>query len=84
MLVQLEYSCFSQLITFRYAGNDIPAGDGFEFLAPTTRRNALRALRAMQLSKPGIVYLTDIFSIMLVKSVFYNACGTWFSLPLKI
>ncbi|CAK7356901.1 unnamed protein product [Dovyalis caffra] len=26
---------------------------GFEFLAPTTRRNALRVLRAMQLPKPG-------------------------------
>ena len=28
---------------------------GFEFLAPTTRRNALRVLRAMQLPKPGMV-----------------------------
>jgi hypothetical protein len=28
---------------------------GFEFLAPTTRRNALRVLRAMQLPKPGLV-----------------------------
>jgi midasin len=26
---------------------------GFEFLTPTTRRNALRVLRAMQLPKPG-------------------------------
>lgn len=29
---------------------------GFEFLAPTTRRNALRVLRAMQLPKPGMVH----------------------------
>ncbi|KAL8100236.1 hypothetical protein AgCh_032471 [Apium graveolens] len=36
-------------------GNDSPAGDDFEFLAPTTRRNALRALRAMQLSKPVLL-----------------------------
>nr|XP_017246046.1 PREDICTED: midasin isoform X2 [Daucus carota subsp. sativus] len=36
-------------------GNDIPAGDGFEFLAPTTRRNALRVLRAMQLVKPVLL-----------------------------
>lgn len=28
---------------------------GFEFLAPTTRRNTLRVLRAMQLPKPGMV-----------------------------
>ncbi|KAL2462441.1 ATPase [Forsythia ovata] len=28
---------------------------GFEFLAPTTRRNALRVLRAMQLSKPVLL-----------------------------
>lgn len=43
-----------------YVGNDIPAGDGFEFLAPTTRRNALRVLRAMQLVKPGIVYVMPV------------------------
>ncbi|CAK9179916.1 unnamed protein product [Ilex paraguariensis] len=29
--------------------------EGFEFLAPTTRRNALRVLRAMQLSKPVLL-----------------------------
>ncbi|CAN1795130.1 MDN1 [Linum perenne] len=28
---------------------------GFEFLAPTTRRNAMRVLRAMQLSKPALL-----------------------------
>ncbi|KAL2899649.1 Midasin [Bienertia sinuspersici] len=28
---------------------------GFEFLAPTTRRNVLRVLRAMQLSKPALL-----------------------------
>lgn len=28
--------------------------DGFEFWAPTTCRNALRVLRAMQLQKPGM------------------------------
>ncbi|KAF8388344.1 hypothetical protein HHK36_027010 [Tetracentron sinense] len=29
--------------------------EGFEFLAPTTRRNALRVLRAMQLAKPVLL-----------------------------
>lgn len=28
--------------------------EGFEILAPTTRRNVLRVLRAMQLPKPGM------------------------------
>lgn len=36
-----------------YSGDDWSEVEGFEFLAPTTRRNALRALRAMQLAKPG-------------------------------
>lgn len=34
---------------------------GFEFLAPTTRRNALRVLRAMQLPKPGMSCTSDNF-----------------------
>ncbi|XP_010528473.1 PREDICTED: midasin [Tarenaya hassleriana] len=33
-------------------GDENTETEGFEFLAPTTRRNALRVLRAMQLSKP--------------------------------
>ncbi|EOA33535.1 hypothetical protein CARUB_v10019643mg [Capsella rubella] len=33
-------------------GDENPEIGGFEFLAPTTRRNVLRVLRAMQLSKP--------------------------------
>ena len=34
-------------------GNQHLEDKGFEFLAPTTRRNVLRVLRAMQLPKPG-------------------------------
>lgn len=30
---------------------------GFEFLAPTACRNALRVLRAMQLPKPGMLLI---------------------------
>ena len=33
----------------------------FEFLAPTTCRNALRVLRAMQLPKPGFFYYFILF-----------------------
>ncbi|XP_050232290.1 midasin isoform X2 [Mercurialis annua] len=36
-------------------GYGICESRGFEFLAPTTRRNALRVLRAMQLSKPVLL-----------------------------
>ncbi|KAA8540262.1 hypothetical protein F0562_024175 [Nyssa sinensis] len=36
-------------------GDDRFEIDGFEFLAPTTRRNALRVLRAMQLAKPVLL-----------------------------
>lgn len=36
-------------------GDDPCNETGFEFLAPTTRRNALRVLRAMQLSKPVLL-----------------------------
>jgi len=35
-------------------GNYVCKSKGFEFLAPTTCRNALRVLRAMQLPKPGL------------------------------
>ena len=35
-------------------GNKTCETSGFEFLAPTTRINALRVLRAMQLPKPGM------------------------------
>ncbi|XP_048139451.1 midasin [Rhodamnia argentea] len=36
-------------------GHENCEGGGFEFLAPTTRRNALRVLRAMQLRKPVLL-----------------------------
>lgn len=36
-------------------GGALLEDSGFEFLAPTTRRNVLRVLRAMQLSKPGLL-----------------------------
>ncbi|KAF3652458.1 putative midasin-like isoform X7 [Capsicum annuum] len=36
-------------------GGNYFAGEKFEFLAPTTRRNALRVLRAMQLAKPVLL-----------------------------
>ncbi|KAK3037950.1 hypothetical protein RJ639_030655 [Escallonia herrerae] len=36
-------------------GDDLFEDKGFEFLAPTTRRNALRVLRAMQLPKPVLL-----------------------------
>ncbi|KAL6547365.1 hypothetical protein OROMI_023086 [Orobanche minor] len=36
-------------------GADRISADGFEFRAPTTRRNALRVLRAMQLNKPVLL-----------------------------
>ncbi|XP_057977825.1 midasin isoform X2 [Malania oleifera] len=36
-------------------GNDSCEGEGFEFMAPTTRRNASRVLRAMQLVKPVLL-----------------------------
>ncbi|KAK6912183.1 LOW QUALITY PROTEIN: ATPase, dynein-related, AAA domain, partial [Dillenia turbinata] len=36
-------------------GNEPTEVDGFEFLAPTTHKNALRILRAMQLSKPVLL-----------------------------
>lgn len=37
-----------------YLGVGICEVGGFEFKAPTTCRNALRVLRAMQLPKPGM------------------------------
>ncbi|KAK4427378.1 Midasin [Sesamum alatum] len=36
-------------------GSDCVDAEGFEFLAPTTRRNTLRVLRAMQLNKPVLL-----------------------------
>ncbi|OMO78608.1 hypothetical protein CCACVL1_14268 [Corchorus capsularis] len=36
-------------------GSEKSEAGGFEFLAPTTRKNALRVLRAMQLSKPVLL-----------------------------
>ncbi|KAJ0755641.1 putative von Willebrand factor, type A, AAA+ ATPase domain, midasin, midasin, AAA lid domain 7 [Helianthus annuus] len=36
-------------------GNNRLQAEGFEFLAPTTRRNSLRVLRAMQLKKPVLL-----------------------------
>ncbi|CAA0814598.1 Unknown protein, partial [Striga hermonthica] len=36
-------------------GSDFIGGDGFEFRAPTTCRNTLRVLRAMQLNKPVLL-----------------------------
>ncbi|KAL0319420.1 UNVERIFIED_CONTAM: Midasin [Sesamum angustifolium] len=36
-------------------GTDCVGAEGFEFLAPTTRRNTLRVLRAMQLNKPVLL-----------------------------
>ncbi|KAI3455601.1 hypothetical protein Pfo_012264 [Paulownia fortunei] len=36
-------------------GIDCIGAEGFEFLAPTTRRNTLRVLRAMQLNKPVLL-----------------------------
>ncbi|KAK2975328.1 hypothetical protein RJ640_013841 [Escallonia rubra] len=36
-------------------GDDLFEDKGFEFLAPTTRRNALRVLRAMQLPRPVLL-----------------------------
>ncbi|KAJ4957407.1 hypothetical protein NE237_024518 [Protea cynaroides] len=36
-------------------GNEEAKPEGFEFLAPTTHRNTLRLLRAMQLSKPVLL-----------------------------
>lgn len=38
---------------------------GFEFKAPTTHRNALRVLRAMQLPKPGmfLLHLGFLYSV---------------------
>ncbi|OMP00558.1 hypothetical protein COLO4_12568 [Corchorus olitorius] len=39
-------------------GSEKSEAGGFEFLAPTTRKNALRVLRAMQLSKPGQFSIT--------------------------
>ncbi|KAL0415065.1 UNVERIFIED_CONTAM: Midasin, partial [Sesamum latifolium] len=36
-------------------GTECVGAEGFEFLAPTTRRNTLRVLRAMQLNKPVLL-----------------------------
>lgn len=44
----------------------------FEFLAPTTRRNALRVLRAMQLPKPGIFLQEHYFSFDSTSEFFFD------------
>lgn len=46
--------------------------EGFEFLAPTTSRNVMRVLRAMQLSKPGLC-LSYIVKTVLLASFFINS-----------
>ncbi|PWA32606.1 AAA+ ATPase domain-containing protein [Artemisia annua] len=43
-------------------GDNHVEAKGFEFLAPTTRRNSMRVLRAMQLKKPGTHSLFFIHS----------------------
>jgi len=49
-------SCvYLALICFAHIGIGIFEDGGFELMAPTTCRNALRVLRAMQLPKPGML-----------------------------
>lgn len=48
------YGVFSDLMALSIGCVNCEVG-GFEFLAPTTCRNALRVLRAMQLPKPGML-----------------------------
>jgi len=48
-------SVYFALICFTHIGIGIVEDGGFEFMAPTTCRNALRVLRAMQLPKPGML-----------------------------
>ena len=43
-----------------FKGDCLVDDKGFEFDAPTTRRNALRVLRAMQLVKPGTYFKASI------------------------
>ncbi|KAK4348719.1 hypothetical protein RND71_031474 [Anisodus tanguticus] len=43
------------LVDSLFRGENCFGGEKFEFLAPTTRRNALRVLRAMQLAKPVLL-----------------------------
>ncbi|KAD4889375.1 hypothetical protein E3N88_21448 [Mikania micrantha] len=46
---------YSILLFFFTLGDNHLQAEGFEFLAPTTRRNSLRVLRAMQLKKPVLL-----------------------------
>jgi hypothetical protein len=50
---------------------------GFEFKAPTSRKNALRVLRAMQLPKPGmfIYILLSLYSV--IYCIWYHGTGLW-------
>lgn len=39
------------------SGTNCIDAEGFQFLAPTTQKNTMRVLRAMQLNKPGMSFV---------------------------
>lgn len=53
----LDIQSYTCPFAFLCIGSENCDAEGFEILAPTTRRNALRVLRAMQLPKPGNLLL---------------------------
>lgn len=56
---------FSSNIWIMSIGDEETEVGSFDFSAPTARRNALRVLRAMQLSKPGSAF----FSVLLISNL---------------
>ena len=63
------------------SGSDCVTAEGFQFLAPTTQKNTMRVLRAMQLNKPGkfrfhmFSCLSYVFTYILVVCLFLIYTG---------
>ncbi|GJW53444.1 protein MOR1 [Tanacetum coccineum] len=60
---------------------------GFEFLAPTTRRNSMRVLRAMQLKNPVLVEASlgvGKTSLVLALGKFFGHSGLWIKLSEQV
>ena len=52
-------------------GSERCKDEEFKFSAPTTCRNALRVMRAMQLSKPGIPSLLTLLVLLLFSELLF-------------
>ncbi|KAL5697769.1 hypothetical protein ACHQM5_028886 [Ranunculus cassubicifolius] len=60
------HGAFLVLLDGLSLGDDDCKPEGFEFLSPTTCRNAMRVLRAMQLTKPGQSFVNYVAFVFLL------------------